>query len=90
MCKYSVRSPSDKRTLYPLSRANLGTSVRTSSIERAGREVQAELDAGAFHAYGLDRDQTEFVLDDFHRVQSSRIMDEDYLEMVLEKYDALA
>jgi hypothetical protein len=26
--------------------------------------LQAELDAGAFHAYGLDRDQVEFILDD--------------------------
>ena len=29
---------------------------------------QAEIDAVAFHAYGLDRVQTKFVLDDFHRV----------------------
>jgi len=54
------------------------------------REVQAELDAAAFHAYGLDRDQTAFVLDDFHRVQSPRIMDEAYFDMVLHKYDELA
>lgn len=54
------------------------------------REVQAELDAAAFHAYGLDREQTAFVLDDFHRVQNPRLMDEDYFEMVLEKYDDLA
>jgi len=52
--------------------------------------VQAELDAAAFHAYDLDRDQTEFVLDDFHRVQSPRIMDEAYFAMVLDKYDNLA
>lgn len=32
------------------------------------RELQAELDAAAFHAYGFDREQTAFVLDDFHRV----------------------
>ncbi|AKH98042.1 Eco57I restriction-modification methylase domain-containing protein [Halanaeroarchaeum sulfurireducens] len=54
------------------------------------REVQAELDAAAFHAYGLDREQTAFVLDDFHRVQNPRMMDEDYFEMVLEKYDSLS
>jgi len=54
------------------------------------REVQAELDAAVFHAYGLDREQTAFVLDDFHQVQNPRLMDDDYFEMVLEKYDHLA
>jgi len=54
------------------------------------RDVQAELDAAAFHAYGLDRDQAEFVLEDFHRVQSPRVMDEAYFETVLDKYDELA
>ena len=65
-----------------------GIEPATDMDER--REVQAELDAAAFHAYGLDRDQTAFVLDDFHRVQSPRLMNEDYFEMVLEKYDDLA
>jgi hypothetical protein len=65
-----------------------GIDPATDMDER--REVQAELDAAAFHAYGLDREQTSFVLDDFHRVQNPRLMDEDYFEMVLEKYDDLA
>ena len=65
-----------------------GIEPATTMDER--REVQAELDAAAFHAYGLDREQTAFVLDDFHRVQNPRLMDEDYFEMVLEKYDNLA
>ena len=65
-----------------------GIDPATDMDER--RDVQAELDAAAFHAYGLDRDQTEFVLEDFHRVQSPRIMDEDYFETVLDKYDELA
>ncbi|NHN65494.1 hypothetical protein G9463_19655 [Haloarcula sp. JP-Z28] len=65
-----------------------GIEPATDMDER--REVQAELDAAAFHAYGLDRDQAEFVLEDFHRVQSPRIMDEAYFEVVLDKYDALA
>ena len=65
-----------------------GIDPATDMEER--REVQAELDAAAFHAYDLDRDQTEFVLDDFHRVQSPRIMDEAYFAMVLDKYDNLA
>jgi hypothetical protein len=55
------------------------------------REVlQAELDAAAFHAYGLDREQTAFVLEDFHRVRSSRRMTDEYFESVLEKYDELS
>ncbi|WP_435182443.1 hypothetical protein [Halobellus sp. EA9] len=64
-----------------------GIEPATDMDER--REVQAELDAAAFHAYGLDREQTAFVLDDFHRVQNPRLMDEEYFEMVLEKYDDL-
>ncbi len=51
--------------------------------------VQAELDAAAFHAYGLDRDRTAFVLDDFHRVRNPRRMTEAYFDLVLEKYEEL-
>lgn len=65
-----------------------GIKPATTIDER--REVQAELDAAAFHAYGLDREQTAFVLDDFHQVQNPRLMDDEYFEMVLEKYDELA
>jgi len=54
------------------------------------REIQAEIDAAAFHAYGLDREETTFVLGDFHRVQNPRMMNEDYFQMVLEKYEQLA
>nr|WP_225741250.1 hypothetical protein [Halorussus halophilus] len=49
-------------------------------------ELRAEPDAASFHAYGLDREQTEFILGDFHRVRSPRRMTEDYFDMVLEKY----
>lgn len=65
-----------------------GIEPATDMDER--REIQAEIDAAAFHAYGLDRDQTAFVLDDFHQVQNPRLMDDNYFEMVLEKYDTLA
>lgn len=65
-----------------------GIKPATDMEER--REIQAELDAAAFHAYGLNREQTNFVLDDFHRVQNPRLMDEDYFEMVLEKYNEIA
>jgi type I restriction-modification system DNA methylase subunit len=65
-----------------------GIDPATDMSER--REIQAELDAAAFHTYGLNREQTAFVLDDFHRVQNPRMMNENYFEMVLEKYDELA
>ncbi|AUG49534.1 hypothetical protein BVU17_18300 (plasmid) [Haloarcula taiwanensis] len=54
------------------------------------KRLRTEIDAAAFHAYGLGRDETKFVLDDFHRVQNPRIMTDEYFEMVLEKYDELA
>ncbi|ELY49838.1 Eco57I restriction-modification methylase domain-containing protein [Natronorubrum bangense] len=54
------------------------------------RETQAELDAAAFHAYGLNRKQTAFILEDFYQVQNPRLMDDKYLEMVLNKYEELA
>ena len=54
------------------------------------REIQAELDAATFHAYGLDHQETAFVLGDFYRVQNPRLMDEDYFQLVLEKYEQLA
>lgn len=65
-----------------------GIDPATDETER--RELQAEIDAAAFHAYGLDREDTAFVLEDFHRVKNPRLMDEPYFEMVLEKYDELA
>ena len=65
-----------------------GLNPATETAER--RRLQAEIDAAAFHAYGLDREQTAFVLDDFHRVQNPRVMDEAYFESVLEFYDELA
>jgi hypothetical protein len=52
------------------------------------KEIQAEIDAAMFSAYGFNRTETKFILDDFHRVRSPRIMTEDYFELVLEKYDA--
>jgi hypothetical protein len=52
--------------------------------------VQAEIDAAAFHANGLDCEETAFVLDYFDRVQNPRIMTEDYFDRVLAVYDELA
>lgn len=65
-----------------------GVDPATDKQER--KRLQAEIDAAAFHAYGLDREETAFVLDDFHRVRDPRMMTEDYFDLVLEKYDELA
>lgn len=65
-----------------------GIEPATEEAER--RQLQAEIDAAAFHAYGLGREETAFVLDDFHRVRSPRVLTEDYFESVLDEYDALA
>ncbi len=64
-----------------------GIDPATDPDER--ERVQAELDAAAFHAYGLAREQTKFVLDDFHQVQNPRRMTDEYFDLVLEKYDEL-
>lgn len=52
--------------------------------------MQAEIDAASFHVYGLSREQTEFILDDFHQAQNPRRMTDEYFDLVLEKYDDLA
>lgn len=64
-----------------------GVEAATNMDER--KRLQSEIDAAAFHAYGLDREQTEFVLDDFHRVGNPRLMDQEYFDMVLDCYDKL-
>lgn len=64
-----------------------GIEPATDPDER--EKIQAELDAASFHAYGLDRDQTAFILDDFHQVRNPRRMTDEYLDLVLEKYDEL-
>lgn len=69
-------------------RNRLEIEAATDPDER--ERLQAELDAGAFHAYGLDREQTGFVLDDFHQVRNPRRMTDEYFDLVLEKFDELA
>jgi hypothetical protein len=65
-----------------------GVDVATETENR--NELRAEIDAAAFHAYGLNRRDVEFILDDFHRVSNPRIMTESYFDRVFEKYDLLA
>jgi len=64
-----------------------GIDVVTDTKKR--NELRAEIDAAAFHAYGLTRRDAEFVLNSFHTVQSPRIMTPEYLDLVFEKYDVL-
>ncbi|WP_233274839.1 Eco57I restriction-modification methylase domain-containing protein [Haladaptatus cibarius] len=54
------------------------------------RELRAEIDAAAFHAYGLTRRDVQFILNDFHRVSNPRIMTAEYFDLVFETYDILA
>jgi len=54
------------------------------------RKMQAEVDAAVFHAYGLGEESVKYILDNFHRVESPRMMTEGYFELVLEKYRGLA
>ncbi|MFB6175913.1 MAG: hypothetical protein ABEI99_01980, partial [Halobaculum sp.] len=64
-----------------------GIDPATDPEER--ERLRAEIDAAAFHAYGLDREETAFVLDDFHRVDDPRLMTDDYFERVLAVYERL-
>lgn len=64
--------------------------IEPATDEETRIELHAEIDAAAFHAYGLEREETEFVLDDFYQVQNPRMMVDEYFEMVLEKYDELS
>jgi len=70
-------------------RERLG-DIEPATDENERKHLQAEIDAAAFHAYGLDRRDTEFILDDFHRVSNPRRMTEVYFDLVFEKYDELA
>ena len=66
-------------------RERLG-GIKPATDMETRRELQAEVDAAVFHAYGLDAEEMQFVLDDFHRVSNPRIMTEAYFEKVAEKY----
>jgi len=70
-------------------RKRLG-EIESVTNQEERRELRAEIDAAAFHAYGLERREVEFVLDDFHRVENPRLMDEEYFDMVFEEFDLLA
>lgn len=65
-------------------------SIKPIKDKNERKEIQAEIDASAFHAYELKRDETKYVLDNFYRVENPRMMTGDYFDLVLEKYDELA
>jgi len=58
--------------------------------EAKRRELQAEIDAAAMHAYGMEREQAAFVVEQYKRVENPRIRDDEYFTLVLEKFDEIA
>jgi len=64
-----------------------GIDPATTESER--RELQAEIDAVAMLAYGMEREQAAFVVEQYHRVQSPRVRNDEYFDLVIEKYDEL-
>jgi len=71
------------------SRRSPTASIDCATDPEERERIQAELDAAALHAYGLDREQTAFVLKDFHRVRDPRRMTDAYFDRVLSAYDAM-
>lgn len=53
------------------------------------RRLQAEIDAAAMHAYGLNRSDVQFILDDFYQVSDARLITDEYFDVVFEKFDLL-
>ena len=64
-----------------------GIDPITEKTERI--DTRAEIDAAAFHAYGLSHSDMEFILDTFHRVSSPRVMTDEYINTVVEKFNQL-
>jgi hypothetical protein len=69
-------------------RERLG-DIEPVTAKQKRRDLQVEIDAAAFHAYGLGRRDVQFILNDFHRVKNPRMMDQEYFDMVFEKFDVL-
>ncbi len=53
------------------------------------KELQAEIDAAAFKAYGVEDNEARHILDTFHKVNNPRMMDDEYFDMVWDKYQDL-
>ncbi|MFC6613672.1 Eco57I restriction-modification methylase domain-containing protein [Halopenitus salinus] len=57
--------------------------------QEARKRIRVELDAAAFHAYDLEHEDMEFILDDFYQVSNPRLMTEEYFDQVQKKYEQL-
>jgi hypothetical protein len=64
-----------------------GIQPATNNDQR--QRLRAEIDGAAMHAYGLNSDDVQFILDDFHRVSDPKLMTEEYFDLVFEKFDLL-
>ncbi|WP_202979385.1 hypothetical protein [Natrinema versiforme] len=58
--------------------------------KEARKRARVELNAAAFHAYDLEHDDMEFILNDFYRVSNPQLMTEEYFDQVKKKYEKLA
>ena len=63
--------------------------IKPAETEEERQKIQAEIDAASMHAYGLNQEDVEFLLNDFHRVSNPRIMKDEYFEEVLQKFEVL-
>jgi cyanate lyase len=63
--------------------------IKPATAEKERQKLQAEIDAAAMHAYGLNQDDVEFLLNDFNRVSDPRIMTDEYFEKVQRKFEIL-
>ncbi len=60
--------------------------VEPAKDKEVRRQLQGEIDAAAFLAYGLDSNEVEFILNNFHRVSNPRVVNNEYLDEVFKKY----
>jgi len=51
------------------------------------KRAQARLDAAVFHAYNFERGETQYIIDNFHRVRNPRIVSEEYTDLVLSEFE---
>jgi len=63
--------------------------IDPATTEKERQKLQAEIDAAAMHAYGLDQEEVEFLLNDFNRVSDPRIMTDEYFGKVQQKFEML-
>ncbi len=68
-------------------RDRLDISAETNPENR--RHLRAEIDAAALHAYGIEREQSVFITEQYHIVSNPRVRDQAYFDLVVQKYDDL-